>query len=254
MIIFIVFVVFLALALLGLSVLLSPHAPYSQKNSAFECGFSSFLGQNRTEFHISFFLFGILFLIFDLEILLIFPYAVSSYNNSYYGLTLVIIFLLILTAGFVYEFGTGALKINSKQTGYLYQSSISPKKEVKGRKNSFNLYTNQHRSYTTVTPRGPSPSIANVSRVYKNAGTDKAKILTENKNKAGIYRWTNLKNGKSYIGSALDLRHRFIQYYSINHLIDNSCMLICRALIKYGHSNFRLDILEYCDKKFRIVR
>ncbi|KAF8241186.1 hypothetical protein K440DRAFT_509626, partial [Wilcoxina mikolae CBS 423.85] len=51
-----------------------------------------------------------------LEILLVYPYTVSSYNNSSYGLFFVIIFLLILTAGFIFEFGRGALKINSKQT------------------------------------------------------------------------------------------------------------------------------------------
>jgi len=116
---FIIFTVFLAIALLFLNLLLSPHKPYSEKESAFECGFSSFRGQNRTEFSISFFIFGLLFMLFDLEILLVYPYTVSSYNNSYYGLFFVIVFLLILTAGFVYEFGRGALKIDSRQTGYL---------------------------------------------------------------------------------------------------------------------------------------
>jgi NADH-ubiquinone oxidoreductase chain 3 len=84
MIMFIVFVVVIAFVLLGLSILLSPHAPYTQKDAAFECGFDSFRGQNRSEFSVSFFLFALLFLLFDLEILLIFPYAVSSYNNFYY--------------------------------------------------------------------------------------------------------------------------------------------------------------------------
>jgi NADH-ubiquinone oxidoreductase chain 3 len=55
--------------------------------------------------------FGLLFLLFDLEILLIYPYSVSAYNNSSYGLVFVVAFLLILTAGFVFEFGRGALKI-----------------------------------------------------------------------------------------------------------------------------------------------
>jgi hypothetical protein len=47
----------------------------------------------------------------------------------------------------------------------------------------------------------------------------------------------------------VDLRGRFARYYNINHLLSNDCMLICRALIKYGYSNFRLEILEYCDIK-----
>lgn len=160
MIVFVIFVVFLAFALLGLSILLSPHTPYSQKDSQFECGFSSFRDQNRTEFSISFFLFGILFLLFDLEILLVYPYTVSSYNNSYYGLFLVIVFLAILTVGFIYEFGRGALKINSKQTGYL-ESPIFPDsstlansstKRFYGRSKPKNLYTwpLQRRSYSTA--------------------------------------------------------------------------------------------------------
>lgn len=116
---FFVFIPVLAFILLGVSVLLSPHTSYTQKNQSFECGFSSFRGQNRTEFSISFFIFGLLFLLFDLEILLVYPYTVSSYNNSAYGLFFVIVFLLLLTVGFVFEFGRGALKIESRQTGYL---------------------------------------------------------------------------------------------------------------------------------------
>lgn len=116
---FFIFIPILAFILLALSVLLGPHVPYSSKNSQFECGFDSFRGQNRTEFSISFFIFALLFLLFDLEILLVYPYALSSYNNSYYGLFFVIIFLVILTAGFVFEFGKKALQINSRQSGYL---------------------------------------------------------------------------------------------------------------------------------------
>lgn len=83
------------------------------------CGFHSFRGQNRKEFNISFFIFGLLFLLFDLEILLVYPYVVSSYNNSFFGLTFLIVFLLLLTAGFVFEYGKGALTIESKQTTYI---------------------------------------------------------------------------------------------------------------------------------------
>jgi NADH-ubiquinone oxidoreductase chain 3 len=137
MIFFILFVGFLSVALLALNLLLAPSIPYAQKAGPFECGFSSFLGQNRSEFNISFFVFGLLFLLFDLEILLVYPYAVSSYNNSAFGLFFLIIFLLILTAGFVFEFARGALEIKSKQTGYLESSDI----EYKGPRG--NLYTPQ---------------------------------------------------------------------------------------------------------------
>lgn len=116
---FFFFIPLLAFILLALSLFLGPHTPYSEKDSSFECGFHSFRGQNRTEFSISFFVFALLFLLFDLEILLVYPYTVSIYNNSIYGLFFVIVFLLLLTAGFVFEFGKGALKIKSRQTGYL---------------------------------------------------------------------------------------------------------------------------------------
>nr|YP_009568356.1 NADH dehydrogenase subunit 3 [Orbilia oligospora]QBL01991.1 NADH dehydrogenase subunit 3 [Orbilia oligospora]QIJ60001.1 NADH dehydrogenase subunit 3 [Orbilia oligospora] len=59
--------------LLYLNILLGPNKNYGEKGSSFECGFHSFLGQNRQQFNISFFLFGLLFLIFDLEIILIYP-------------------------------------------------------------------------------------------------------------------------------------------------------------------------------------
>ena len=79
----------LALLLLGINLLLSPHNPYQEKNSAFECGFHSFLGQNKMQFSISYFIFALLFLLFDLEILLVYPYVVSSYANGLYGLIII---------------------------------------------------------------------------------------------------------------------------------------------------------------------
>ena len=112
---FFLFIPVLALLLLTISVILSPHNPYQEKNSAFECGFHSFLGQNRTQFSISFFIFALLFLLFDLEILLVYPYIVSAYTNGIYGLIIMLIFFFILTLGFVFELGKNALKIESRQ-------------------------------------------------------------------------------------------------------------------------------------------
>ena len=112
---FFLFIPILALILLVINILFSPHNPYQEKNSAFECGFHSFLGQNRTQFSISFFIFALLFLLFDLEILLVYPYVVSAYTNGIYGLIIMLIFFLILTLGFVFELGKNALKIDSRQ-------------------------------------------------------------------------------------------------------------------------------------------
>ena len=112
---FFILVPILAILLLLLNFIFAPHNPYEEKNSVFECGFHSFLGQNRSEFSISFFIFALLFLLFDLEILLVYPYVVSSYVNSIFGLVIMLIFFLILTVGFAFELGKNALYIESKQ-------------------------------------------------------------------------------------------------------------------------------------------
>src|SRR3954469_24018903 len=92
------------------------YASYQEKDSVFECGFHSFLGQNRTQFSVSFFIFALLFLLFDLEILLVYPYSVSSYTNDAYGLIIMMLFFVLLTLGFIFELGKNALSIDSKQT------------------------------------------------------------------------------------------------------------------------------------------
>jgi NADH-ubiquinone oxidoreductase chain 3 len=112
---FFVFIPILAIILLAVNLIFAPHNPYQEKNSAFECGFHSFLGQNRTQFSISFFIFALLFLLFDLEILLVYPYVVSAYTNNIYGLVIMLIFFLALTLGFAFELGKNALKIDSRQ-------------------------------------------------------------------------------------------------------------------------------------------
>lgn len=122
LIIFFIFVPILATILLGLNLVLAPHNPYEEKDSAFECGFHSFLGQNRSEFSISFFIFALLFLLFDLEILLVYPYVVSSYLNGIFGLIIMLIFFLVLTLGFAFELGKNALSIESRQTSSLNEN------------------------------------------------------------------------------------------------------------------------------------
>ena len=107
---FIIFIPILAILLLFINLLLAPHNPYQEKDSVFECGFHSFLGQNRTQFSISFFIFALLFLLFDLEILLVYPYIVSAYTNGISGLIIMLVFFIILTLGFVFELGKNELK------------------------------------------------------------------------------------------------------------------------------------------------
>lgn len=147
---FIIFIPLLSIILLFVNLLLAPHNPYQEKDSAFECGFHSFLGQNRTQFSVSFFIFAILFLLFDLEIILVYPYSVSGYSNDIYGLILMMVFFILLTLGFIFELGKNALTIDSKQTssynnkdtstpqafhGLLLKSGFSPFSEGNDSKN-----------------------------------------------------------------------------------------------------------------------
>jgi NADH-ubiquinone oxidoreductase chain 3 len=112
---FFIFILILSIILLLVNFVFAKHNPYMEKKTAFECGFHSFLGQNRTQFTISFFIFALLFLLFDLEILLVYPYTLSAYNNNIYGLFIMLIFFLLLTLGLVFELGKKALIIYSKQ-------------------------------------------------------------------------------------------------------------------------------------------
>ena len=107
-------IIFLFIAL-GLSVgfvvlnfLFSPKNPDPEKLSAYECGFEAF-DDSRMEFDVRFYLVAILFIIFDLEIAFLFPWAISLGNLGPLGFWSMMIFLLILTIGFIYEWKKGAL-------------------------------------------------------------------------------------------------------------------------------------------------
>ena len=112
---FFIVVIILSVLFIILNFLLAPHNPYQEKYSIFECGFHSFLGQNRTQFGVKFFIFALVYLLLDLEIIMIYPFAVSEYENGIYGLIIVLIFIVIITVGFVFELGKNALKIESRQ-------------------------------------------------------------------------------------------------------------------------------------------
>ena len=84
------------------------------------------------------------------------------------------------------------------------------------------------------------------SVVYEDAYSMKKAILKENKGKAGIYMLTNKLTGDIYVGQSIDLRKRFIKYFSLSYITSRKELIISRALIKYGYSNFSVTILEYC--------
>ena len=84
-------------------------------------------------------------------------------------------------------------------------------------------------------------------KFYSNPDLDKELIVNENNGRTGVYRWVHLESGKSYIGSSANLSTRFKQYFNYNHIsYPKRNLRIYKALLKYGYSGFRLEILEYC--------
>jgi len=92
-----------------LSFLLAKHNPDIHKNEPYECGFPPF-GDARAKFDVRFYLVAILFIIFDLEIALLFPWAISLHDIGWFGFTSMMVFLGVLTVGFIYEWRKGALE------------------------------------------------------------------------------------------------------------------------------------------------
>jgi NADH:ubiquinone oxidoreductase subunit 3 (subunit A) len=113
MFVFLIFIPILVGVLLILNLLLAPHMAYSEKVEIYECGFHPVGEQTRSAFNIQFFLIGLLFMVFDAELILFTPVVLSVNNVEMFGLTIAIIFFALLTLGFVYEIGKGALNMKN---------------------------------------------------------------------------------------------------------------------------------------------
>ena len=98
----------LSVGFIVLNFLFSPNKPDAEKLSAYECGFEAF-SDSRMEFDVRFYLVAILFIIFDLEIAFLFPWAVTLSNTGLFGFWSMMVFLSVLTVGFIYEWKKGAL-------------------------------------------------------------------------------------------------------------------------------------------------
>jgi len=107
-ILFLIIALGLSCAFIAINYLLSPKKPDPEKLSAYECGFDAF-DDSRMEFDVRFYLVAILFIIFDLEIAFLFPWAISLGTIGIFGFVSMMIFLFILTIGFIYEWKKGAL-------------------------------------------------------------------------------------------------------------------------------------------------
>jgi NADH:ubiquinone oxidoreductase subunit 3 (subunit A) len=114
-----VFVYFLVATLLGLIMFglawkVAPRRFDLEKVTAYECGYDAF-GEARSPFDVGFYLVAILFLVFDIEVAYLIPWALGGVLSGWSGLAALLLFLAVLVIGFIYEWGKGALDWNSKK-------------------------------------------------------------------------------------------------------------------------------------------
>jgi len=108
-IIFLAIATVLSVVIVGLPYLIAARKPDQEKLSAYECGFEPF-GDARGKFDVRFYLVAILFIIFDLEVAFLFPWAVTLGKIGLVGFWSMMVFLAVLTIGFIYEWNKGALE------------------------------------------------------------------------------------------------------------------------------------------------
>jgi NADH-quinone oxidoreductase subunit A len=111
LVVFIAVAAGMGIALLLSSFLLAYKQPDTEKMSAYECGFNAF-DDARMKFDVRFYLVAILFIIFDLEVTFLFPWAVAFEKLGLFGFCSMMLFLAVLTIGFIYEWKKGALEWN----------------------------------------------------------------------------------------------------------------------------------------------
>ena len=107
-IVFIAVACVMAAAMIVMSFVVGKQKPDADKNAAYECGFDAF-DDARSRFDVRFYLVAILFIIFDLEIAFLFPWAVTLGDIGMFGFWSMMVFLGVLTVGFIYEWNKGAL-------------------------------------------------------------------------------------------------------------------------------------------------
>ena len=108
-ILFLIIALGLSCAFVAVNFILSPKNPDPEKLSAYECGFEPF-EDSRMEFDVRFYLVAILFIIFDLEIAFLFPWAITLGETGLFAFWSMMVFLGVLTVGFIYEWKKGALE------------------------------------------------------------------------------------------------------------------------------------------------
>jgi len=180
---------------------------------------------------------------------------VELHDNIMYYLVAILFAVGWIQAAIIRNFDSSKSPISNK---YLNHGRCVPvQKCSKIKWNSllnFNIFSVRNplkvRAYSTYISKDNSYSSnghITPSVVYEDAYFMKKAILKENKGKAGIYMLTNKLTGDIYVGQSIDLRKRFMKYFSLSYINSRKELIISRALIKYGYSNFSVTILEYCN-------
>lgn len=117
---------------------------------------------------------------------------------------------------------------------------------------------NNNNNNNSLVPNTFTSATADVKLVspvkfYENAEVFKDEVLKDNRDQSGVYRWVNNLNGKTYVGSGVNLAKRLGSYYNKKELSRNPRPIL-DALLKYGYNNFTLEILEYCPKTILLER
>ena len=166
-------------------------------------------------------------------------------------------YLIVIVVGVFWVLGSIILNFNSTKSAiahkYLNHGINVPIQKCYNAKYS-SLKTNLPlfiRTYSTLPKLDSKPNISEVISnpsviVYEDAFSMKKEILKENTGKSGIYMLTNKLTGDIYIGQSYDLSKRFKKYFNLSYINSKKNLIISRALIKYGYSNFSVTILEYC--------
>lgn len=129
------------------------------------------------------------------------------------------------------------LNISTYNKGYLIN------KVYFSNKINFKIKNNPSILWYSTSISSPTPAV-----IYSNLESEKSSIYADNRDKSGIYLWRNKINGKTYVGSSVNLTKRLKNYFNESYLTRlKDFMVIYKALLAYGYENFTLEILEYCD-------
>jgi len=243
------FVALLTLALLIINRAIAGANPYTAKLSSYECGFDP-LGDARAKFSVQFFLVAILFIVFDLEVVMLFPLAVTLYQVSTYGFWVFFIFITVLTIGLAYELSLGVLKF-TKTTPRgdtppeSYKESPGASRLVKFGIIFFILFfIVAILSANVVFCEGYEdlPSIMQFDNLHLTENY--ANAVKSLKGSSGVYCIVNQETGAMYIGSSNNLGRRLT-----NHIAgEGSNAHLQFALIKYGLALFIFSVIELVPK------